>query len=267
MTDGNDALTPASPPSGRRDAARGAARPRPADAVCCRPGRARAGAARGPGIEVLQVNVGKLCNQTCRHCHVDAGPDRREVMTRETMAACLDAGRRRANIPTVDITGGAPELNPHFRWLVAEARRLGRHVIDRCNLTVLLTPGLPRPARVPGRARTSRWSPRCPATWPRTPTPSAARASSSARSTALRRLNALGYGRPGSGPDADPGLQPARAEAPSRAGRARGRLSPRAARPATASSSPGCSRSPTCRSAGSSTTWFGSASTTTTWRR
>jgi radical SAM/Cys-rich protein len=87
-------------------------------------------------LEVLQINVGKLCNQTCRHCHVDAGPDRREMMTRETMALCLDA-LDRSSIPTVDITGGAPELNPDFRWLVAECRARGRHVIDRCNLTVL----------------------------------------------------------------------------------------------------------------------------------
>jgi hypothetical protein len=92
------------------------------------------------GIDVLQVNVGKLCNQTCRHCHVDAGPDRREVMSRETMQACLDV-LDRAPIPVVDVTGGAPEMNPHFRWFVAEARRRGRHVIDRCNLTILLAPG------------------------------------------------------------------------------------------------------------------------------
>src|SRR5438045_145286 len=72
---------------------------------------------RATGIQVLQVNVGKLCNQTCRHCHVDAGPDRTEVMTRETMQLCLDA-LARTDIPTLDITGGAPELNPHFRWLV-----------------------------------------------------------------------------------------------------------------------------------------------------
>jgi radical SAM/Cys-rich protein len=95
---------------------------------------------RSTGIQVLQVNVGKLCNQTCRHCHVDAGPDRREVMQRETMQICLDV-LERANIPILDITGGAPEMNPHFRWLVTEARRHGRTVIDRCNLTILLTPG------------------------------------------------------------------------------------------------------------------------------
>jgi radical SAM/Cys-rich protein len=87
-------------------------------------------------IEVLQLNIGKLCNQTCHHCHVDAGPDRREVMTRETMTLCLEA-LEQTTIAKVDITGGAPELNPNFRWLVTECRARGRHVIDRCNLTVL----------------------------------------------------------------------------------------------------------------------------------
>ena len=90
-------------------------------------------------IGILQINVGKLCNQTCRHCHVDAGPDRREVMSRETMRQCLDA-LASTDIGTVDLTGGAPELNPDFRWLVHEVRALGRHVIDRCNLTILETP-------------------------------------------------------------------------------------------------------------------------------
>jgi radical SAM/Cys-rich protein len=91
-------------------------------------------------IEVLQVNVGKLCNQTCAHCHVDAGPDRREAMTRETAEMAIELLRRHA-IATLDITGGAPELNPQFRFLVEEAARLGRRIIDRCNLTVLLIAG------------------------------------------------------------------------------------------------------------------------------
>ena len=89
------------------------------------------------GITIFQINVGKLCNQTCHHCHVDAGPDRKEIMTRETAELCIRA-LAPTHIPTVDITGGAPELNPNFRWLVEQARALGRHVIDRCNLTVLL---------------------------------------------------------------------------------------------------------------------------------
>ncbi len=91
------------------------------------------------GIAVFQINVGKLCNQTCRHCHVDAGPDRREIMTRETAELCIQA-LAQTDIPNVDITGGAPELNPNFRWLVEQARALGHHVMDRSNLTVLLLP-------------------------------------------------------------------------------------------------------------------------------
>ena len=89
--------------------------------------------------QVLQLNLGKVCNQTCRHCHVDAGPDRRESMNSETVQHCLDAlaGSR---IPTVDITGGAPEMHPDFCRIVAESRRLGRHVMDRCNLTILTAP-------------------------------------------------------------------------------------------------------------------------------
>jgi radical SAM/Cys-rich protein len=89
-------------------------------------------------LDIFQMNLGKMCNQTCRHCHVDAGPDRKEVMSRETMELCLQALAKTA-IPTVDLTGGAPEMNPHFRWLVEEVRALGRHVMDRCNLTILET--------------------------------------------------------------------------------------------------------------------------------
>jgi radical SAM/Cys-rich protein len=95
---------------------------------------------RARGIETFQINVGKLCNMTCRHCHVDAGPDRTdEVMSRETLERCLEIVSG-TDIPTVDLTGGAPELNPDFRWFVGELTALGRHVIDRCNLTILLTP-------------------------------------------------------------------------------------------------------------------------------
>jgi radical SAM/Cys-rich protein len=91
-------------------------------------------------VEVLQVNLGKLCNQACGHCHVDAGPDRREVMSRETAEQVIELLRRHPAIPTLDVTGGAPELNPQFRFLVEQARALGRRVIDRCNLSVLLLP-------------------------------------------------------------------------------------------------------------------------------
>jgi radical SAM/Cys-rich protein len=91
-----------------------------------------------PGkTEIFQVNVGKMCNQTCKHCHVDAGPDRKEIMTRATMQQCLDA-LAQSEIKTVDLTGGAPEMNPNFRWFVEEIKRLDRHVIVRCNLTIIL---------------------------------------------------------------------------------------------------------------------------------
>lgn len=88
-------------------------------------------------LEVMQVNVGKMCNQTCKHCHVDAGPDRKEIMTRDTMQQCLDA-LAASDIQTVDLTGGAPEMNPDFRWFVEEIRKLGRKVMVRCNLTIIV---------------------------------------------------------------------------------------------------------------------------------
>ncbi len=88
-------------------------------------------------IETLQINVGKMCNQVCKHCHVDAGPDRTEIMTRETMAQCL-AALAHPGIKRVDLTGGAPEMNPNFRWFVEEIRKLGKDVIVRCNLTIIL---------------------------------------------------------------------------------------------------------------------------------
>ncbi len=88
---------------------------------------------------VLQLNIGKKCNQTCAHCHVNAGPARSEMMTRATMERVL-AWLDSTSIRVVDITGGAPELNPDFRFLVAEIRKMGRHVMDRCNLTVLFEP-------------------------------------------------------------------------------------------------------------------------------
>ncbi len=91
-------------------------------------------------VDTLQINVGKLCNQACRHCHVDAGPKRTEQMDARTIDACLAVVARTPEIRTVDITGGAPELNPHFEHLAREASRLGRHVIVRHNLTVTLDP-------------------------------------------------------------------------------------------------------------------------------
>lgn len=88
-------------------------------------------------LEVFQVNVGKMCNQVCAHCHVDAGPDRKEIMTRDTMQQCLEV-LKDSDFKTVDLTGGAPELNPDFRWFVSEIKKLGLHIIVRCNLTIIL---------------------------------------------------------------------------------------------------------------------------------
>jgi radical SAM/Cys-rich protein len=149
---------------------------------------------RASGIQVLQVNVGRLCNQTCRHCHVDAGPERREIMSRETLEDCLDV-LARADIPIVDVTGGAPEMNPNFRWFVAKLRELKRHVIDRCNLTVLTAPGfedLPEffarhevevVASLPCYLERNVDAQRGDGVFDRS-------------IVALRRLNALGYGKP-----------------------------------------------------------------------
>jgi radical SAM/Cys-rich protein len=148
------------------------------------------------GITVFQINVGKLCNQTCGHCHVDAGPDRREIMTRETAELCIEA-LRGTDIPTVDITGGAPELNPNFRWLIEQSRALGRHVMDRSNLSVLLLPAQQDLADFLAANQVE-----IVASLPYflEPQTDAQRgAGVFARSIdALRRLNALGYGQEGS---------------------------------------------------------------------
>ncbi len=97
-----------------------------------------AGAAelRAVVIDSLQVNVGKLCNQACKHCHVDASPKRTEIMSRETIYACLKV-LQKYKIPTLDITGGAPEMIPDFRYFVTEARKLKTKIIVRHNLTVM----------------------------------------------------------------------------------------------------------------------------------
>lgn len=152
---------------------------------------------KASGIEILQINVGKLCNQTCRHCHVDAGPDRREIMTRETMEDCLRAIAA-SGIATVDLTGGAPEMNPNFRWLVGELRGRGVHVMDRCNLTILEANGftdLPEflaehqveiICSLPHYRATNTDTQRGEGVYVKS-------------ISALKRLNSLGYGQEGSG--------------------------------------------------------------------
>ena len=149
------------------------------------------------GIRVFQINVGKLCNQTCRHCHVDAGPDRREIMSRETAELCLNV-LAQTDIPTVDITGGAPELNPHFRWLVEQARALDRHVMDRCNLSVLL---LPSQSDLAGFLARHQVEIVASLPYHRAGQTDAQRGAGVFEKSieALRMLNELGYGKDGSG--------------------------------------------------------------------
>jgi len=93
---------------------------------------------RPTGLEILQINVGYMCNQVCSHCHVDAGPDRKEIMTQETMEQILQV-LRNSKINTVDLTGGAPEMHPQFRWFVEEIRKTEvEEIIVRSNLTIIL---------------------------------------------------------------------------------------------------------------------------------
>ncbi len=91
-------------------------------------------------LDTLQLNLGYLCNLSCIHCHVNAGPGRTELMDRETMALALQVAARHG-IGTLDVTGGSPEMNPHFRWLVQQARAAGLHVMDRLNPTIMEEPG------------------------------------------------------------------------------------------------------------------------------
>jgi radical SAM/Cys-rich protein len=152
---------------------------------------------RADGLAVLQINVGKRCNQACRHCHVDAGPDRTEVMPPDVVDACLRF-LETSGIPTIDITGGAPELHPQFRDIVRRARAAGRHVMDRCNLTITR---LPNYAYLPAFLAEHRVE--VVASLPSF----AARQTDSQRGEgvfedsieALRTFNALGYGKEGSG--------------------------------------------------------------------
>lgn len=145
-------------------------------------------------LEIFQINLGRLCNMTCRHCHVDAGPDRvAENMDRATVELCL-AALDRTRCHTVDLTGGAPELNPHFAFLVEECVRRGLHVIDRCNLTVLL---LPRFRDLPAWLAERGVEVVCSLPHHRMRNTDAQRGDGTFERSleALRRLNAAGYGQ------------------------------------------------------------------------
>jgi len=154
-------------------------------------------AVRRAGLRTVQVNLGYRCNQSCLHCHVNAGPNRREQMTRDTVETVL---RFLADSPAevVDITGGAPELNPWFRRLVKGAREAGRHIIDRCNLTILEEPDQTDLAAFLAEHRVE-----IIASLPcyLEENVDAQRGNGVFRSSlaGLRRLNALGYGQAGSG--------------------------------------------------------------------
>lgn len=148
-------------------------------------------------LETLQVNVGYLCNQSCLHCHVNAGPKRTEIMdadTVEDIIRFLD----RSELRVLDLTGGAPELNPHFRTLVLAARARGLDVIDRCNLTVLLTPGQEDTAAFMAHNQVKIVA-SLPCYLKENVEAQRGDGTFDDSLAALRRLNELGYGKPGSG--------------------------------------------------------------------
>jgi len=149
-------------------------------------------------VTTLQVNVGKRCNQACHHCHVEAGPRRPEMMTYEVAKRVLALLACSPGVELLDLTGGAPELNPSFRWLAQEARRLGRRVIDRCNLTVLLEPGMEDLPDFLAEHRVEVVA-SLPCYVPENVERQRGHGVFEKSITALRRLNTLGFGRPGSG--------------------------------------------------------------------
>jgi len=148
-------------------------------------------------LETLQVNLGYRCNQSCLHCHVNAGPNRTEEMDAETVDLVIEVLRRRA-VQTLDLTGGAPELNPHFRRLVAAARSLGVRVIDRCNLTILFEPGQEDLAEFLAAQRVDVVA-SLPCYSPANVDRQRGDGVFDKSIAALQRLNALGYARHGSG--------------------------------------------------------------------
>ena len=148
-------------------------------------------------LETLQVNLGYLCNQSCQHCHVDAGPKRKEQMQRQTVDELIDF-LRRSSVNTLDLTGGAPELNENFRYLVKAARELGIEVIDRCNLTVLNEPGQQGLAEFLADNRVEVVA-SLPCYLKDNVEAQRGKGVYQSSITGLRKLNELGYGRSGSG--------------------------------------------------------------------
>lgn len=148
-------------------------------------------------VSTLQVNLGYKCNQSCLHCHVNAGPRRKEEMDTETISLVIEALRNN-NIETLDLTGGAPELNPDFRSLISRARALGKHVIDRCNLTILLEPGQADTAEFLSDNQVEVVA-SLPCYLQENVDAQRGKNVLQGSITALKKLNALGYGKPGSG--------------------------------------------------------------------
>jgi radical SAM/Cys-rich protein len=148
-------------------------------------------------LETLQVNLGYRCNQACLHCHVNASPQRKEIMGRETIEHVI-AFLRHGEIKNLDVTGGAPELNPDFRYLVETARGLGLHVIDRCNLTILEEPGQEDLAVFLADQRVEVTA-SLPCYLEENVTRQRGEGVFATSIRALKRLNALGYGAPDSG--------------------------------------------------------------------
>jgi len=148
-------------------------------------------------LETLQANLGYRCNQSCLHCHVAASPKRTEEMSWQTMAVLLDFARRQG-VQTLDLTGGAPEMNPNFRRLVSEARALGLRVIDRCNLTILSEPGYETLADFLAEQDVEITA-SLPCYLEENVDAQRGDGSFQASIEGLRKLNALGYGLPGSG--------------------------------------------------------------------
>ena len=154
-------------------------------------------AIRRRSVETLQVNLGYKCNQTCVHCHVNAGPTRTEMMDLQTTDTVL-AFLRASKVSALDLTGGAPELNPHFRHLVVEARQLGVKVMDRCNLTILEEPGQEDLAAFLAAQQVEVIA-SLPCYMEDNVNQQRGNGVFEKSIRALRALNALGYGRPGSG--------------------------------------------------------------------
>lgn len=148
-------------------------------------------------LDALQVNLGYLCNQSCLHCHVNAGPTRKELMAADTIEVVLDF-LRNSQVKRLDLTGGAPELNPHFRYLVREARALGVHVVDRCNLTILLEPGYEDLAEFLA-AQSVEVVASLPCYLQDNVDGQRGKGVFDSSVVGLQRLNALGYGKPASG--------------------------------------------------------------------